>query len=144
MKKTYSEKYKSPQWQKKRLEIMSRDEFHCMICGCEDSTLAVHHSYYVSGRDPWQYPDWSLRTLCESCHRDLHGENAAETGLQEWEETIELIIGNENPSDGRLHDFGLEVKKFINTFSGLPENRLGRFVRVLSQTTKDIREKSKK
>jgi 5-methylcytosine-specific restriction endonuclease McrA len=33
MKKTYSELLKSPKWQKKRLEIMSRDKFTCKKCG---------------------------------------------------------------------------------------------------------------
>ena len=29
----YSEKLKDPRWQKKRLEILERDNFRCQYCG---------------------------------------------------------------------------------------------------------------
>lgn len=65
---TYSEKLQHPQWQKKRLEIMSRDGFQCINCSSQTSTLTVHHFYYISGRMPWEYPDQSMVTLCRDCH----------------------------------------------------------------------------
>src|SRR6266436_2180757 len=64
----YAQKLRDPRWQKKRLEIMQRDEFVCTACGDTESTLNVHHRFYQNGKDPWDYPDWSLVTLCESCH----------------------------------------------------------------------------
>jgi len=39
----YLEQLKSPKWQKKRLIIMSRDNFMCKGCGSENSKLNVHH-----------------------------------------------------------------------------------------------------
>ncbi len=39
----YSEKLKDPRWQKKRLEIFQRDEFHCQQCGDGENTLCVHY-----------------------------------------------------------------------------------------------------
>lgn len=36
---TYAEKLKDPRWQKLRLEVMNRNEFHCEICGSGESTL---------------------------------------------------------------------------------------------------------
>lgn len=63
---TYSEKLKDPRWQKRRLEIMQRDEFRCRICRDEKNTLNVHHCNYYG--DPWEAPDEDLVTLCESCH----------------------------------------------------------------------------
>jgi hypothetical protein len=66
-KTTYSEKLKDPRWQKKRLEILQRDEFTCVKCGDNTSTLHVHHKAYHSG-DPWDTPDAHLVTLCEGCH----------------------------------------------------------------------------
>lgn len=68
MKKTYHEKLKSPLWQKKRLSILERDEFHCQSCMDGENTLHVHHCYYEHGKEPWEYPDSSLITLCEQCH----------------------------------------------------------------------------
>ncbi len=70
--KAYADKLKDPRWQKKRLEVMKRDGFACSCCSDTKSTLAVHHRYYISGRLPWEYPLWSLRTLCEMCHKDNH------------------------------------------------------------------------
>lgn len=64
----YSEKLKSPKWQKKRLEILKRDEFSCQLCGDEESTLHVHHIGYSS--DPIKTPNELLITLCESCHSE--------------------------------------------------------------------------
>lgn len=64
----YSEKLKDPRWQKKRLKIFERDEFHCQQCGDGESTICVHHLRYVSGLEPWDYPDCLLLTLCEDCH----------------------------------------------------------------------------
>lgn len=64
----YSEKLRDPRWQKMRLEILQRDDWVCQICCDSKSTLNVHHRYYIHGRDPWDYPEDSLVTLCESCH----------------------------------------------------------------------------
>lgn len=57
-----------PRWQRKRLEILSRDGWTCSSCGATDRTLHVHHGYYEAGAEPWDYPDDSLHTLCEACH----------------------------------------------------------------------------
>lgn len=66
---TYSEKLKDPRWQKKRLEIFNRDEFKCVLCGDDKSSLHIHHTYYKNGVDIWDYPDDSLLTYCEFCHK---------------------------------------------------------------------------
>jgi len=66
--RAYWEKLKDPLWQKKRLEVLQRDEFTCVDCGNKEQTLHVHHKYYRRGADPWDYPDDALKTLCEDCH----------------------------------------------------------------------------
>jgi hypothetical protein len=69
--KTYAEKLKDPRWQKKRLEILSRDEFSCQKCYDTENTLHVHHKRYNNEyKDPWEYPNELLVTLCESCHAE--------------------------------------------------------------------------
>jgi len=70
----YSEKLKDPRWQRKRLEIMQRDEFACNSCGDTDSTLNVHHKTYRKGADPWDYDDENFSTLCQSCHKSIHAD----------------------------------------------------------------------
>lgn len=67
-KKSYSEKLRDPRWQKKRLEILSRDEWTCQFCGDKESTLNVHHLIYEQNKNPWEYQDYFLITLCEGCH----------------------------------------------------------------------------
>jgi hypothetical protein len=65
---TYSKKLQNPLWQKKRLEILQRDEFQCIHCGCNDKELHVHHRWYQFGKDIWDYPDSCFETLCFECH----------------------------------------------------------------------------
>lgn len=68
----YADKLKHPNWQRKRLEIMERDKFKCRECGATENMLNVHHLHYEYGRDPWDYHNNSLITLCESCHEEEH------------------------------------------------------------------------
>ena len=64
----YSDKLKDPRWQKRRLEILQRDNWACVLCGDKESTLNVHHWSYSPGIEPWGYPDENLSTLCTNCH----------------------------------------------------------------------------
>jgi len=66
---SYWQKLKDPRWQKKRLEIFTRDNFTCLNCESKDKTLHVHHTAYVKGLEPWEYSQ-SLITLCEPCHQE--------------------------------------------------------------------------
>lgn len=86
---TYSEKLKHPKWQAKRLEVLKRDNFTCLGCESSENTLHVHHLYYVSGRDPWEYPMWSLKTLCEDCHST--SQEIAKTEFQSFEFLLEEL-----------------------------------------------------
>jgi hypothetical protein len=64
----YQKKLLDPRWQKKRLEILQRDNFACRCCEDEKSTLHVHHLDYQRGKEPWDYENDDLITLCEYCH----------------------------------------------------------------------------
>ena len=64
----YSEKLKDPRWQKKRLEILKRDNFTCKKCGDKTTTLHIHHLKYMKNKEPWETPKKDLITLCEDCH----------------------------------------------------------------------------
>ena len=83
----YSDKLKDPRWQKKRLEILNRDRFTCLACGDTKNTLHVHHCYYVSKREPWDYPNESLLTFCAKCHKgvDEDKESTAHCMAKAWE-----------------------------------------------------------
>ncbi|MFH2058397.1 MAG: HNH endonuclease [Pseudomonadota bacterium] len=71
---TYQEKLKDPRWQKKRLEILERDGWSCQRCGDDESMLVVHHRRYFPGKEPWEYENKILITLCENCHDSERSE----------------------------------------------------------------------
>lgn len=68
----YKEQIKSPKWQRRRLEILQRDDFTCQICGCKDKMLHVHHTAYERNKMIWEYPDEMLITMCNECHSLEH------------------------------------------------------------------------
>ncbi len=100
--KTYSEKLKDPRWQKKRLEVLNRDQFTCQVCFDKEQTLMVHHKIYTKGCEPWEYELGNFSTLCDECHKIehelrfqyekdlLHSIKAA--GFM-WEDILLLTIG---------------------------------------------------
>ena len=61
--------YKDPRWQKRRLEIMERDDFQCVACNSKTNELHVHHKRYKG--QPWQAKDDDMQTLCVKCHTAL-------------------------------------------------------------------------
>jgi hypothetical protein len=34
--------------------------------------LHIHHKYYTLNKNPWEYPNEALQTLCWKCHEELH------------------------------------------------------------------------
>ena len=137
---SYSEKLRDPRWQKKRLEIMQRDAFTCQECGAAEKTLNVHHCFYEYGKDPWDYPDSSLTTLCEDCHelesdtrwaknmlcralsekgfRMKHFMGLAYSILQQWED---VVVGPDQLTT-ILED---EIRKFADFYSKNIADELG-------------------
>lgn len=69
---TYSEKLQDPRWKKRREEIKKRDNYTCRKCGQNRGLLHVHHKEYLNSREPWEYADEFLITLCASCHENTH------------------------------------------------------------------------
>lgn len=67
--KSYAELLRDPQWQRKRLEVLQRDDWQCVECKARDKTLDVHHKRYPRwGLAPWEVDDEWLVTLCQPCH----------------------------------------------------------------------------
>lgn len=69
---TYREKLRHPRWQRKRLEIFSRDDWRCTLCGNTELELHIHHLRYDKGKDPWDYNSADLTTDCAQCHHGIH------------------------------------------------------------------------
>jgi hypothetical protein len=68
----FSDQYKHPKWQKKRLEMLEAAQFECSSCGDKESQLHVHHKHYVKGRKVWDYESWEFAVLCDKCHKEAH------------------------------------------------------------------------
>jgi hypothetical protein len=81
---TYAELLLTPQWQRKRLEILKRDAHQCRNCSSK-SGLQVHHRQYRRFRrtgervKPWQYEARLLITLCAVCHEAGHQQHPIAT-----------------------------------------------------------------
>lgn len=65
---SYSDKLRHPKWQKKRLEILSRDNFRCRMCDDTEMELHVHHLEYNKNGNPWDVDNEYLITYCKVCH----------------------------------------------------------------------------
>lgn len=94
---TYSDKLKDPRWQRKRLEIMQRDDFTCRNCGAKDKTLNIHHIRYLKGLEPWEYKEFYLVTLCEECHTKeeravIRGDYNEPVAVERKEPTMHRLI----------------------------------------------------
>ena len=83
---SYAEKLKDPRWKSRRMEILVRDKGRCVACG-SPHWLQVHHKEYISGLEPWEYPDELLETLCRRCHEIVGGYYYLGTKefLKQWE-----------------------------------------------------------
>ena len=76
--KLYLEKLKDKRWKNKARKIVHRDGYKCTACGSKKK-LEVHHTfYYEDYRNPWEYPNESLITVCKICHRDYHEHHEIE------------------------------------------------------------------
>lgn len=98
----FKEQYKHPNWQKKRLEILERDNYTCVECGETEKTLHVHHDYYARSKKIWEYDDEFLQTLCEDCHSERHEYKSL------VKECIDVIFRN-NHMLNTLHNILLEL-----------------------------------
>lgn len=79
---SYSQKLKSPKWQRKRLEILQRDDFTCQMCSDTENQLHIHHKNYTG--EPYDAPEGDLITLCLHCHE-------AETIMNRQNETLVFV-----------------------------------------------------
>ena len=81
---SYSDLLKDPRWQKKRLEILERDQFMCQNCSDTEKTLHVHHRAYAKNTKPWEYVDKNYVTLCADCHEEWElAKNFIDAALME-------------------------------------------------------------
>lgn len=64
-------------WKVFRKKILQRDHNQCTICKEKNELQAHHKQYHFSElkktfKDPWDYPEKLLTTLCKNCHQKGH------------------------------------------------------------------------
>jgi Restriction endonuclease len=127
-KKEYSDLLKDPRWQKKRLEVMKRDNFTCQICGDNLSTLNVHHKHYKNGLRPWEYKNDDYITLCECCHQFVE-KNKNIYGLNVCDDIQGKSLKSKNP------EFKLKLYKYIDLSQVYVFNKDNEIVKVANILT---------
>lgn len=95
-KKSYADKLKNPLWQKKRLEILDRDNFKCVHCESQDRELHVHLKYDFK-KEIWELDNDCYETVCKLCHEQITDVNnrfknaISDLDISEKEFVIDLI-----------------------------------------------------
>ena len=122
--KTYSDKLKHPKWQRKRLEILNRDNFKCTLCNDKETELHVHHEKYEKG-EPWDINNKYLTTLCKHCHFIIEYFKLEEPELKIYKifktnNTLEYVTFISSDSMGLT--FGCLLKNKITIFFGVSLN----------------------
>lgn len=118
----YALKLKDPRWQRRRLEIMQRDDFACQKCSAKTDTLHVHHRFYIYGRSPWEYPDNALVTLCLNCHEEEgQGGSVPKDAIQSlhstgmWNTDFKILTEFFSALDWNGHDIAVAMEMVLNS-----------------------------
>ncbi len=121
----YSEKLANPKWQKKRLEVLQRDNFKCRLCGDEETELQVNHLKYTG--EPYEAPLEDLETLCCHCHY-LKSFNvfAGVDGeiIKGFKKDNSLVVMYANKSVGLHYIDGKKVTQHIVLYKNSPALKL--------------------
>ena len=119
--------YKDPRWQKRRLEIMERDGFQCVVCGDKETELHVHHKRYKG--QPWEAEDDDMQTLCIHCHTALgdHPKAGIHYVVTEWVtmSTAEIKVDHCPKCGGK--EFYLMQNDGLACLRGTCDHRLPKF-----------------
>lgn len=70
-KEYYNRLLKDKRWKEFRLKVMSVRGNKCECCG-GTHILQIHHTFYISGKMPWEYNIDDMRVLCKECHQRIH------------------------------------------------------------------------
>lgn len=76
---TYQQQLDDVRWFARRDQILERDDYCCQDCLRGRHRLSpyikleVHHREYFDGFMAWEYSDEYLVTLCDQCHKRVHG-----------------------------------------------------------------------
>ena len=70
-KEYYNRLLEDKRWKEFRLKVLSERGNKCECCGGTD-VLQIHHTFYISGKMPWEYEINDMRVLFKRCHQRIH------------------------------------------------------------------------
>ena len=70
-KEYYNRLLEDERWKEFRLKVLSERGNKCECCG-GTHILQIHHTFYISGKMPWEYDINDMRVLCRTCHQRIH------------------------------------------------------------------------
>lgn len=70
-KEYYNRLLEDKRWKEFRLKVLSERGDKCECCG-GTHILQIHHTFYISGKMPWEYNIDDMRVLCKKCHQRIH------------------------------------------------------------------------
>ena len=70
-KEYYNRLLEDKRWKEFRLKVLSERGDKCECCG-GTHILQIHHTFYISGKMPWEYDINDMRVLCKKCHQRIH------------------------------------------------------------------------
>lgn len=112
--------YDAPEWKSVRRKVFQRDKYKCMQCSSRIN-LHCHHTYYIEGKEVWDYPLSCFQTICEKCHKEFHdrikGRDMRTNPKikSSKDRMIDRYVFNLSPKDRLLHQRYEELKNKKNT-----------------------------
>lgn len=129
----YEDLLKDPRWQKRRLEVMQRDNFTCQHCGNglnDGVPLNVHHIRYRRNLMPWEYDDAELTTLCEKCHKEEHSVETKTTSNLYKVGKRKLVFFRNLLKEERLTPDGKIILSYVLTHGKTSNKRLSEILNI--------------
>lgn len=115
----YSEfraQYQTKKWGELRKKILARDKNKCVFCGAKNK-LRVHHQYYAKNGSIFDVPDTALITLCDVCHKKVHGIKVCFKSEKNKKQSIKTIMKRKpdvyTEKDGCLYINGVSWKDLL-------------------------------
>ena len=133
----YEDLLKDPRWQKRRLEIMQRDNFTCQHCGNglnDGVPLNVHHIRYRRNLMPWEHDDADLTTLCEKCHKEEHSVETKTTSNLYKVGKGKLAFFRNLLKEERLAPDGKIILSYVLTHKKTSNKRLSEILNINRKT----------
>ena len=90
-------------WDSRRKEVYSRDNYECQNCGAKggsegNAELHAHHIVPISNGGVHELSN--LKTMCKGCHNAIHGDIDAQTKMSQARSKREIYLSGGTDASG--------------------------------------------